>query len=240
MSLRLMFSRVSGKYDLVNRVMTLGLDNVWREKCAKECAKGNVIVDLCCGTGKLIQSVSQQNPNANQMVGVDFNREMLKVAITKNKTKSRQTQITGQKQIILNLSFVNADAANLPFKEGAVDTIGIAFGFRNLIYENPKATNNLKETVRILKKKGNFICVETSQPPNKLNAILLHLYFLHVVPLVGWLITKRKDIYAYLGGSAANFADAEKVKHDLKIADFQKADFELLTFGAVALFIATK
>ncbi len=204
-----------------------------------ECAKGHVIIDLCCGTGDLSRAISEYSSGDVFLVGVDFNKEMLAEAASK-KRQDRQNQNGAKKAEVPSLSFVVADAANLPLRENSVDTVGNAFGFRNLLYKNPRATKHVSEIARTLQKGGRFICVETSQPSNQFVRILLHLYFLRLVPLVGWLISRQKDSYEYLGSSAANFKSAKEVTSLLINSGFRKASFKHLTFGAAVLFNATK
>lgn len=240
MSLRPIFSSIARKYVWINTIITWGLDRIWRQKCAKECALGHVIIDLCCGTGDLSQSIGEYSAGDAFLVGVDFNKEMLAEAVNKNREGYRQNRNSTKKDGALGLSFIVADAANLPLREDSVDTVGIAFGFRNLLYENPRAAKHLSEIARILQKGGRFVCVETSQPSNQFFKVLMHFYFLRLVPIVGWLISSRKDSYEYLGSSAANFKSAKEVSSLLISSGFRKACFKHLTFGAVALFKATK
>ena len=239
MTLRSMFNTVAEKYDLANKIMSLGLDRIWREECAKKSTPGNVIVDLCCGTGDLSYAILKYAPPNALLLGLDFNMEMLKGAL-KKKQAYHHTKKGAEQEKTSSPSYILADAAHLPLRRESVDTVSTAFGLRNLTYRNPQAEKHLAELTRILHKDGRFVCVETSQPNNHLQRILLHLYFLHYVPLIGWLISKRKEAYQYLGFSAANFKTAEEVSAMLIASGFREASFKHLTLGAVALFTATK
>lgn len=236
MTLRPIFSSIARKYIWINSIITLGLDRVWRQKCAKECASGHVIVDLCCGTGDLSRAISAYSSGDVFLAGADFNKEMLSEAINRN----RQNRNNSKRKDNKNLSFIVADAANLPLREASVDKVGIAFGFRNLLYKNPNAKKHITEIIRILQKDGQFICVETSQPNNMFFRILLHLYFMKIVPIIGWLISGRKSSYEYLGSSAANFKSAKELSSLLISLGFRKICFTHLTLGAAALHKATK
>ena len=236
MSLKHMFSSIAEKYDLVNSIMTLGLDRVWRRKCAQECGQSRVIVDICCGTGELSLLLSKNPGKEAMLLGLDFNKEMLKEALKKN----REACFSEAGKAIREVSFVAADVANLPLKNESVDTVSTAFGFRNLIYKNIKAEKHLSELLRILRANGRFVCLETSQPDNNVERILLHLYFTNVVPVVGWLITRQKSVYDYLGASATYFKSAQEVSSMLVKSGFRRATFRHMTLGAVALFIANK
>lgn len=235
-----MFSNIAKKYDLLNHILTWGLDEVWRKTCAKECASGKIIVDLCCGTGDLAKHISRLVAPKAHVVGIDFSKAMLERAINK---KSVERQEGGQNHDWQNhlgvdppnLSFILADAAYLPFKDECIDNVGISFSFRNIIYRNPKAMICLREAVRTLRPMGKFVCVETSQPKWYLIRVLYHLYLRKVVPLVGWLVSRRKSAYRYLGISATNFPSAEEISGVLLNAGFRKASFKHLALGVVAL-----
>ncbi len=222
-----MFDGVVGTYDLLNRLLTWGLDGVWRKLCARECNSSGVVVDLCCGTGDLALHILKQAAPEACIVGLDFSKAMLKAA---GKKLGRRSKI----------DLVLADAAHMPFKEGCVDRIAISFSFRNLTYRNPKAEEYLKEVLRTLRCGGRFVCVETSQPKQRPLKILYHLYLRKIVPWLGGLVSGRKAAYRYLGASAVNFPPAEQVAEMLLNAGFQEASFKLLAFGVVALHVGVK
>jgi len=243
MSIRHMFTSVAEKYDLLNRMLTLGLDKRWRQACAEESASGGVVVDLCCGTGDLSFQILSRPTLGMDILGLDFNRKMLGRAVEKKsewQKKLHAAQQQGQAIDRTGISFILADAAHLPIKDGSVDRVGISFSFRNLIYKNPNAKTYLKETVRALRHEGKFICVETSQPPNPFVRALFRLYCLRIVPLVGWLVTGNRGAYRYLGLSAANFPPAQDIVEMLKKSGFRTASFKHLSIGIAALYIATK
>lgn len=245
MSLKSMFTTVVKRYDLLNRILTWGLDEVWRETCARECASGEVIVDLCCGTGDLALHILKHVAPEACVLGLDFSEAMLDRAVNKkSEERRRKRQIyTRQDKVGVDtpyLSFILADAAYLPFKDECIDCMGISFSFRNLVYRNPRAKICLREAVRTLRPRGRFVCVETSQPRRRPLRVLYHLYLRKVVPLVGWLISGRKGPYRYLGISAANFPFAEEVVDMLLNAGFREASFKHLAFGVVAMHVAVK
>lgn len=222
-----MFTTVANTYDLINKVLTLGFDDVWRLICAKECASSSFIVDLCCGTGALSKPLARLIPKA-YVIGIDFSNAMLKKAKTKVKPHA------------LHTSFILADVAQLPFRDKCLDRVCTSFSLRNLLYKNPNAITYLKEILRILRDEGRFVCIETSQPKRRLLRALYHLYLQKIVPLLGWLISRQKGAYKYLGLSAKNFPEAEEIKTVLLKAGFRKVSFKRLTFGIVALHIGVK
>lgn len=238
MSLKPMFATVAKKYDLLNRILTLGLDETWRDNCARECAHGRTIVDLCCGTGDLsLHILKYASPNA-LILGVDFSKPMLRRAVSKvHAEQIRQANSRAQSS---EANFLIADASCLPFKDGVVDSVGVAFSLRNLVYRSLQAETRLKEVRRTLKPNGRFVCVETSQPRTRPLRALYILYLMRVVPLVGWLVSRSKNEYNYLGSSAANFPHADEIANKLMEAGFRCVSFRRLTLGVVALHMSAK
>ncbi len=228
--LRPMFSTVADTYDLANKVLTFGLDKRWRQACAQQFEIGGFVVDLCCGTGDLSNTLLHNLDEDSILVGMDFSKEMLSKAVAKNRRKTRKD----------NYALVIADAAHLPLKKGCVDDMRMSFSFRNLIFRNPQALKYLKEINNALKAKGHFTCVETSQPKNRVLRNLFHFYCLRIVPLVGGIVSKRKPAYRYLGRSAANFPFPKEILTMMKKAGFSETNFKPMTFGIVGLYTAAK
>ena len=238
MSLKPMFANVAKKYDLLNRILTVGLDETWRDTCARKCSRGDTIVDLCCGTGDLSLHILKYAGPRALVVGVDFSKAMLRRAV--GKVHAEQIKQLDSVTDGPEVNFVIADASRLPFKDGVVDSIGISFSLRNLVYRSLQAETRLKEVSRTLKPNGRFVCVETSQPRLRPVRALYHLYLMRVVPFVGWLVSRRKNEYNYLGASAANFPPADEIADKLLKAGFRRVSFRRLALGAIALHISSK
>jgi demethylmenaquinone methyltransferase/2-methoxy-6-polyprenyl-1,4-benzoquinol methylase len=238
-SLRQMFTTIVEEYDTINRIVTFELDDVWRKRCAANCTHCKVIVDLCCGTGRLLKQISQHTGFESLIVGLDFSRAMLKKAICNNHKDGEERRVNMQAPKD-GVGFILADAGYLPLKDESVDCVCISFSLRNLIYKNPQARVHLKEIIRVLKPGGRFVCVETSQPKWLPLRMLYHIYLQKCVPFIGWLISGRKGPYNYLGASAINFPPAEKIRSILLNAGFRKVTFKHLTFGIVALHVGIK
>ncbi len=242
-SLRAMFTEISCKYDLFNKTLTFGLDKVWREKCARECAMGKVVLDLCCGTGDLSLDIVKHLSSEASVIGLDFTRNMLDRAIQKRDSKERKLSSNldfAESRTKPAPTFILADAAHLPFKDNSFNAIGISFSFRNLIYRHHNAAAHLTEINRALQHGGTFACIETSQPKCSFLQRLFRLYCTRIVPLLGWLISKKKYAYRYLGLSAANFATAENLTVILSRFGFRNVAFRRFACGAIALHRATR
>ena len=242
MSLHSMFDGIVRTYDSLNRILTGGLDEVWRKNCAKECVSGRVIVDLCCGTGELALLISKHVTSDTCVLGLDFSKAMLGRAMNKNHVASqkRTSHRQDKLQTAHSINLILADAAHLPFKDDGIDRIGIAFSFRNLVYRNPKTKMFLKETMRSLRPGGKFVCTETSQPKGRLLRIFYHLYLKIVVSYVGGFISRHRDAYRYLGTSAINFPPAEEITNMLSSTGFQDVVFKHMSLGAVAIHMGVK
>ena len=227
-----MFTAVPPRYDLVNHVITLGLDSCWRRKAAGECLSSHPgkVLDLGCGTGDLIIAIARMSTDNVEMAGTDYSQPMLEIADRKAKRLAPAKSI----------SFILGDAADLPFPDGHFDCAGISFAFRNLTYKNPSAKRHLAEVCRVLKEGGRFVIVETSQPESRFIRTIYHLYLRWFVFWPGYLISGNKEAYHYLAESASRFYNSGEVKEMLLSAGFSRVSFRPLLFGAVGMHVATK
>ena len=227
-----MFTAVPPHYDLVNRVITWGLDERWRRLAARECLaiQPKKVLDLCCGTGDLAVNLARLAQRQVELVGVDYSQPMLEIAARKAAHLANGRQI----------SFVHGNAADLPFPDDCFDCVGISFAFRNLTYKNPLAKRHLEEVLRVLHAGGRYVIVETSQPKSKLMRKLFHLYLLWVVSRIGYWLSGNKGAYHYLAESASRFYTVDEVKEMLLNAGFHHVSFRPLFFGAVGIHVAVK
>ena len=226
------FTAVPGRYDLINRIFTWGLDERWRLKAARLCLEiqPKMILDLCCGTGDLAIRLAQLADSSSKVVGLDYSLSMLEIA----KEKASHVQLKTE------LNFLHGDVNDLPFPNEYFDCIGISFAFRNLTYKNPKTERYLSEIVRVLKNGGRFVIVESSQPPNPLIRKLDHFYLRTFVRWMGTFLSKNKPAYKYLTESARNFYTAEELSDLLAQTGFSKVFVKRLLFGATAIHVAVK
>lgn len=230
-SLHDMFSSIAPRYDLVGRLMTLGLDKRWRRQAARECLISHPrrVLDLCCGTGDLAVSLSRLAGDDVAVVGIDYSQPMLLRAARKAAKANNGRR----------LSFACGDVASLPFPEGYFDCVGISFAFRNLTYDNPSAERYMTETLRVLSDGGRFVIVETSQP-GWLVRKLYHLYLRRFVSVLGGLISGNRSAYRYLAESAAGFYTPDELGKTLVAAGFRRVSCRRLFLGAVSIHVAVK
>ena len=226
------FTGVPRRYDLINRIITLGLDRRWRRQAAREClaAKPGKVLDLCCGTGDLLIDLARLSDKNVELTGIDYSQPMLEIAARKTELLARGRQI----------SFIYGDAANLPFPDGYFDCVGISFAFRNLTYKNPLAQLHLSEVRRVLSTGGRYVIVETSQPKSKLIRKLFHLYLRWFVFRVAYLLSGNRKAYHYLAESAARFYTPEEVEAMLLTAGFRRVSFHPFLFGAAGIHVAVR
>ena len=227
-----MFNAVPRRYDLVNRVLTLGFDKRWRRRTAKLCLdmRPARVMDICCGTGDMALHLAQLATRDVEISGVDFSKAMLAVARYKAKARRLDHKV----------SFKAGDAADLPYPDGYFDAVTISFGFRNLTYRNPMRDKYLSEILRVLRPKGQFFILETCQPRLKPIRMLYHLYLKRLSSTMGALISGQKGAYRYLGTSAANYYNATQVSEILTGAGFAQVDFEPLLWGIAAIYAAER
>ena len=226
------FTAVPDRYDLINRIFTWGLDKRWRLKAARLCLvrQPEKILDLCCGTGDLAIDLAQLASEQIKVIGLDYSPPMLEKAAEKAKHAPLKA----------DLGFNHGDVGDLPFPDGYFDCIGISFAFRNLTYNNPNTPRYLSEIVRVLKNGGQFVIVESSQPPNKLIRKLDHIYLRTFVRWMGAYLSKNKTAYNYLTESASKFYTAEELSDLLAQAGFRAVTIKRLLFGATAIHVAIK
>lgn len=226
------FTEVPPRYDLINSVITWGLDRQWRKIAAEECLKDSPksILDLGCGTGDLAIAVCRLRGKGIRVVGLDYSPPMLGLARQKAASLSEGRYI----------SFIQGGAASLPFHDASFDCAGISFAFRNLTYKNSLAKQHLTEVRRVLITGGRFVIVETSQPDSRLIRKIFHRYLRWFVYPVGFWLSGNKGAYHYLAESAASFYTAEEVNKMLLAAGFREVEYQPLLFGAAGLHIAVK
>lgn len=219
-----LFSRVAGKYDLMNNIISLGIQKRWRRTFFRKLNVSNRMhcLDLCCGTGDVAIALAKKT---DSVVGLDFNQKMLNIA---------------QKKIVSNgverkIKLVQGDAMKLPFSNNSFDLVTIAFGLRNV----PDAGQTIEEARRVLKPDGQFAILEMSQPTNPVIKKGWQFYF-DLFPYLAKLTHNQVNDYRYLAQTSAAFLSRRELKHLLQQKGFRKVTVSELTWGAGAIHVAYK
>ncbi len=209
---RSMFDRIAPVYDLMNRVMTAGLDQRWRRETVKAVVRpGDRVLDACCGTGDL--AVAALEAGAGEVVGLDFSPRMLERARTKQQT----------------VTWIEGDVLALPFDAGSFDAATVGFGVRN-VTDLPAA---LAELRRVLRPQGRVGILEITTPTGVL-APFYRLWFDRVVPLIGKLL-KGGAAYTYLPASVRRFPVPAELASLLEQSGFADVSYRTFAGGIVAL-----
>ncbi len=227
-----MFNAVPSRYDLVNHVITLGLDKRWRRLAAQTCLENRpqAILDLGCGTGDLAISIARLAGKYTEIVGIDYSQPMLDKA-------QKKAAKAGVGKLI---RFINGDATSLPFPDAHFDCVGISFAFRNLTYKNPLALAHLAEVKRVLKPGGRYVIVESSQPENRLIRALFHFYLRIFVAPVGIILSGNPGAYRYLSESIKRFYSPSEIRDMMLAAGFRDIRYRPLFFGAAGIHVVLK
>jgi demethylmenaquinone methyltransferase/2-methoxy-6-polyprenyl-1,4-benzoquinol methylase len=230
--LQRMFGGVPRRYDAVNRLATLGLDQRWRRLAVAEIldAAPRRVLDLCTGTGDLAVLLAGACPAEASIAAVDFSSPMLAEAVLKARARGAPSRI----------AFVLADAASLPFPDGSFDAVGIGFGLRNLTWRNARSESHLAEILRVLRPGGRFVAAESSQPRTAVARFGFRTYMRAVVgPLCG-LVAGNRGAYAYLAESAARYYSDAELEEVLVRAGFRGVRHRPVLLGAAAIHVAHK
>lgn len=221
-----MFDTISGNYDGLNRVISLGIDKKWRKKVVDIVIerKPENVLDIATGTGDL--AISFAKSKIPEIVGFDLSEGMLAVA---------RKKVAGQK-ISDKIKFIQGDSEAVPFKDNSFDAITVAFGVRN--FEN--LDKGLSEILRVLKPGGTFVVLETSVPTKTPFKQGYHFYSKSILPLVGKLFSKDKVAYNYLSESASVFPYGENFNNILRKIGFKEVKNKPQTFGVASIYTASK
>jgi demethylmenaquinone methyltransferase/2-methoxy-6-polyprenyl-1,4-benzoquinol methylase len=222
-----MFDAIAPRYDLLNHLLSAGLDRRWRDAAvdALELREGSRVLDLCTGTADLALTTVRKVPGAS-VIGVDFAREMLRLGSAKVRAASLQSRIR----------LVRGDAAAIPVGTGRCDAATIAFGIRN-VAEPQRA---LTEIARVLRPGARLAILEFGQPRIPGIRTLYSWYFRYLLPLVGRMISKHHSAYSYLPASVGAFPPPAEFAKILAATGFSQVRAVPLTFGIVYLFIAER
>ena len=223
-----MFDGIAPSYDRLNHLMSLNVDRLWRRYALKEIVDGTVqqILDVACGTGDSTIAIAKAAALGSRVIGADISEGMMALVMEKAAHEGVHDRIRLQV----------ADGENLPFPDGSFHRVSCAFGIRN--FEHKEL--GLKEFYRVLKPSGKAVILELSVPRNKGLRRLYDLYFLHILPWVGGMVSGDKSAYKYLPASVHAFPPPEAFCALMREAGFVEVRSKSLTFGLCRMFVGRK
>ncbi len=224
-----MFDRISGKYDLLNKILSLGIDRRWRKRALKLLMphQPNKLLDVATGTGDMA-FMAAKILSPESITGIDLSAGMLAVA----KKRSKSFKSPGQTTI----EFLKGDAENLPFPENSFNAATVTFGVRNF----GDLHQGLKEMHRVLQPGAPIVVLEFTKPRIFPFRQLFDIYFKHILPLIGSWTSGDGRAYKYLYESVQAFPDYEAFNQELIKAGFQRPTFTPLSLGICAIYLAFK
>ncbi len=218
-----MFTAIAPRYDLMNRLMTLGRDGIWRRTVVRLCAlpRGGRLLDVATGTGDIAYEALRLDPTLH-VVGLDLTREMM---------------LYGQgKHPGLAFPFTEGDALALPFADETFDAACSGFMMRNVT----DIRLAFAEQVRVVKPGGRVVCLEITLPRTPVFGALFRFYFFKLVPLLGGIISGRREAYTYLPHSALAFPRPAALVNIMAAAGLHDINYRLAMLGTVAVHWGTK
>jgi demethylmenaquinone methyltransferase / 2-methoxy-6-polyprenyl-1,4-benzoquinol methylase len=219
-----MFDGIAPRYDLLNRVLSLGLDQGWRRRAVRalELRPGATVLDLATGTGDLAIAIAEGG--AEKVIGVDPSQGMLAVG----RRKVQGLRLDGRIDLRVG------DAERLELEDASVDAVSMAFGIRNV----PDRAQALREMARVTRPGGRVAILELNEPRGGIMSKLARFHIHTLVPVVGGAISGAKE-YRYLQDSIARFPPPEEFTALMRDAGLRVLAVQPLTLGVVCLFVAT-
>lgn len=217
-----MFDAIAPRYDLLNRILSMGIDQRWRRQAVEMLRQEHPgrILDVATGTADLAIKALSLDPQ--QVVGVDISEEMLKIGQQKIDRLGLSDRITLRR----------GDSERLPFSDKQFDAVLVAFGVRN--FENLR--RGLSEIKRVLKPRGSLVVLEFSHPQHFPVKQLYRFYSKNVLPRIGATVSKNQGAYRYLPESVNAFPDGERFLEEMKMSGFDDLIWKPVTFGIASLY----
>jgi len=222
-----MFAEIAPRYDLVNRLLSGGIDVWWRHVTVRRAAPpaAGALLDVCCGTGDLALAYAARSGPGVRIVASDFCRPMLDRGVDKGRRAG------------LPIEWVEADAQALPFPDASFDLVTVAFGLRNIA----DTGRGLAEMARVCRPGGTLAILEFSLPPRRLLRSAYLWYFRRVLPWIGNTVARnRSAAYTYLNQSVEDFPSGEALAERVRAAGFHSVELTPLTGGIATLYVARR
>jgi len=220
-----MFSAIAPRYDLLNHLLSFNVDRLWRRRAIAalnwQVAPSATYLDLCAGTLDVAALLAKQPSFSGRVLGADFAEPMLRA---------------GREKVSESVSPVVADALDLPFAANSAGGAIVAFGIRNV----NDLDAALREVYRVLNRGARFVILEFTTPRNPVMRAFYHVYFHHVLPFIGGVVSGHRNAYRYLPESVAQFPAEEELAARMTTAGFVDVRWISLSFGIAAIHIGRK
>ena len=222
-----MFSAIAPRYDLLNKLLSLGRDRYWRRFAVNQlpAIKKGLFLDAATGTGDVALEIIKQRPDA-RVIGVDFSDKMIELG------KEKILETGNQDKIELRLG----DITSLPFEDKTFDAAIIAFGIRNI----PDYKKGIGEMARVVKDGGEITILEFTSVQSHFFKLPFRLYLIKVLPIIGGIFSGRKGAYKYLSDSVLDFPNPEEFKKIMEEIGLKKVKYYPLTFSIVTVHVGIK
>ena len=226
--IRRMFDGIAPKYDLLNHLLSLNVDKVWRRRVTRMAPLSTgPLLDVCTGTGDLVFEYDRVCGGRVPVIGADFSGAMLAHALAKSRRRGSHPRI----------GFVQADAQQLPFANDTFEVVAVAFGLRNVT----DTDRGLREMARVTRPGGRVAVLEFSRPQHWFLGRAYRAYFRRVLPMVGQLFSRSGEkAYEYLPASVMEFPDGEELAAKMRVAGLRDVTFTPFTCGITTLYIGVK
>lgn len=220
-----MFDAVAPTYDSLNHIMSLGVDKSWRRKAVREIVSEGVreVLDVACGTGDSAIAIAKALPENGKVTGIDISDGMMALVADKAEKKGVAGKITLHRE----------DGEVMSFADDTFDCVTCSFGIRNFEHKE----KGLAEFRRVLRKGGKVVILELSVPQNRVLRWFYDIYFLHILPWIGGVISGEKAAYRYLPASVHNFPAPEAFCKMLSEAGFSSVRYRTLSLGLCRLYV---
>lgn len=220
-----LFDGIAHTYDKFNHFTSMGIDILWRKKAVKGMRPVDTMLDVAIGTADM-SIIALKKGKAKKVEGLDLSREMMKIGHQKACKAGFEDRIT----------FTCGSAQQMPYEDNSFQAVTCAYGIRNF----SELEKGLAEMCRVLAPGGQLVILEFSYPQNPVVKAVYNLYFSHIMPLIGRVMSKDPGAFKYFLGSVKNFIWGEEMAAKLRDAGFTGVRFRTMSFGITTLYTATK
>jgi demethylmenaquinone methyltransferase/2-methoxy-6-polyprenyl-1,4-benzoquinol methylase len=238
-----MFARIAARYDLMNRIMSLGRDQSWRRRAIQlaRVPPGGRLLDVAIGTGDLALASLQQDPSV-RVVGVDFTPEMIQLGRRKELRhfqrirSGNKLSLASLTREVVSIGWTGGDALHLPYRDQAFDAVVSGFMMRNVT----DIAAAFAEQLRVVRPAGRVVCLEITHPKVPLWRHLYHWLFGRLIPTVTGFLSKQPEAYRYLPASLERFVTAEELKTMMESVGLRGVGFQTMMLGTVAIHVGVR